>query len=218
MTIPLQRDVFLSGEGDAWFQRNRRDRPLAASTDDLLLPALLDLPLEKGLGTAVVEVGCGQGLRLHALAREKGWLVSGLDPSAEAVSAAAQLGVDARVGTAEQLPYASKSIDLLVFGFCLYLCDRDDLFQISAEAHRILKPSGFLAILDFWSPQQRKNPYHHRPGLQSFKANLPEMFLWHPAYVITDHRLRHHASHSHTDDVDEWVAATVIRKSDVFGS
>lgn len=218
MTIPLQRDVFLSGEGDAWFHRNRRDQPLAASTDDLLLPALLDLPLETGLGTAVVEVGCGQGLRLHALARERGWLVRGLDPSAEAVAAAAQLGVEALVGTAEQLPYESRSVDLLIFGFCLYLCDRDDLFQIAAEAHRVLKLSGWLAILDFWSPWQRSNPYHHRPGLQCFKANLPELFLWHPAYVITDHRLRHHESHLHTDDVDEWVAATVIRKCENLGS
>lgn len=214
MTLPLQRDVFLSGEGDAWFHRNRRDQPLIASTEDLLLPALLDLPLEPGPATAVAEVGCGQGLRLHALALEKGWRVYGLDPSAEAVAATTQFGVEARVGTAEQLPYTSGSIDLLVFGFCLYLCDRDDLFQIAAEAHRVLKPSAWLAILDFWSPQQRSNPYCHKPGLQSYKSNLPEMFLWHPSYVVTDHRLRHHTTHAHTDDADEWVSATVIRKCD----
>ena len=117
MTTPLQRDVFLSGEGDAWFQRNRRDQPLVSATDDPLLPALLDIPLEAGAGTSVVEVGCGQGLRLHTLAREKGWLVHGLDPSAEAVAAATELGVDARVGTAEQLPYASRSVDLLILVF-----------------------------------------------------------------------------------------------------
>ena len=218
MNRPLQRDAFLSGEGDAWFRRNRRAQLLDTAASDLLMPALLEVPLQAGLETDVVEVGCGQGLRLQALAREKGWLVRGLDPSAEAVAAAAQLGVEARVGTAENLPYASQSIDLLIFGFCLYLCDRDDLFQIAAEAHRVLKPSAWLAILDFWSPRQRSNPYHHMPGLQSYKANLPEMFLWHPAYVITDHTLRHHASHSHTDDIDEWVGATLIRKSDVLDS
>lgn len=212
MSRPLQREIFLAGEGDAWFQRNRRDQALTSPTDDLLLPALLELPLAQGPGSAVLEVGCGQGLRLHALAQEKGWTVHGLDPSAEAVAAAARLGVEAQVGTAERLPYGNHSIDLLVFGFCLYLCDRDDLFQIAAEAHRVLKPSAWLAILDFWSLQQRSNPYHHRPGLQSYKMNLPEMFLWHPAYVITDHRLRHHASHTHTDQADEWVAATVIRR------
>jgi hypothetical protein len=39
------------------------------------------------------------------------------------------------------------------------------------------------------------------------------MFCWHPAYVLTDHKVRHHATHEHTDEADEWVASTVIRKS-----
>lgn len=214
---PLQRDVFLSGEGDAWFLRNRRNHPFAAASDDLLLPALLDLPLERGPGSVVAEVGCGQGLRLQSLASQRGWAVSGLDPSAKAVSAAADLGVDARLGTAEQLPYNNKSIDLLVFGFCLYLCDRDDLFQIAAEAHRVLKPLSWLAILDFWSPDERSNPYHHRPEIKSYKTNPPAMFLWHPSYMITDHKVRHHESKSYTDNLEDWVAATVIRKCDVIG-
>ena len=103
-----------------------------------------------------------------------------------------------------------------MFGFCLYLCDRDHLFQIAAEAHRVLKPESWLAILDFWSPFQRSNPYHHKTGVLSFKSNLPAMFLWHPDYVITDHKLRHHTPpHCHTDSADDWVAATVIRRSHI---
>jgi len=214
MSRSLQRDVFRSGEGDAWFQRNRRNQPLAIPSDDLLLPGLLELPLEAGPATVVAEVGCGQGLRLQALAQQRGWAVRGLDPSSDAITAAKDLGVDAQVSTADQLPWADNSIDLLIFGFCLYLCDRDDLFRISAEAHRVLKPQAWLAILDFWSPHQQSNPYHHRQGIKSYKTNLPAMFTWHPAYVVTDHNLRHHSTHDHTDDADEWVAATVIRKSD----
>lgn len=216
MTTPLQRDVFLSGEGDAWFQRNQRNQPYADPTDDPLLPLLLELPLEPGSGTKVVEVGCGQGCRLQSLANHRNWTISGLDPSALAVAAAEQLGVAARVGTADSLPYSDQSVDLLVFGFCLYLCDRDHLFQIAAEAHRVLKPESWLAILDFWSPFQRSNPYHHKTGVLSFKSNLPAMFLWHPDYVITDHKLRHHTPpHFHTDSADDWVAATVIRRSHI---
>lgn len=210
----LQRDVFLSGEGDAWFQRNRRNHPIATPAEDLLLPALLELPLEAGAATQVAEVGCGQGLRLHALAQQRGWAVRGLDPSSDAIAVATDLGVEAQVGTAEQLPWADNSLDLLIFGFCLYLCDRGDLFQITAEAHRVLKPQAWLGILDFWSPYQHSNPYHHKQGVKSYKTNLPAMFTWHPAYVVTDHKLRHHATRAHTDDADEWVAATVIRKSD----
>jgi len=212
MSCSTQRDVFLSGEGDAWFQRNRRNQPPTNPADDLLLPALLELPLETGHATQVAEVGCGQALRLQALVQHRGWAVRGLDPSSDAIKSAMELGVKAQVGTAEQLPYESNSLDLLIFGFCLYLCDRSDLFQIAAEAHRVLKPQAWLAILDFWSPYQYWNPYHHKQGIQSYKTNVPAMFTWNPAYVVTDHRLRHHGSCDHTDIADEWVAATVIRK------
>lgn len=211
--MSLQRDVFLSGEGDAWFRRNRRSRVFEASSEDLLLPGLLELPLEEGPAMLAAEVGCGQGLRLQALAQRKGWSVRGLDPSCEAITAATQIGVDAQIGTAEQLPWADNSVDLLIFGHCLYLCDRDDLFRISAEANRVLKSQAWLAILDFWSPYQYSNSYHHKEGIQSYKTDSASMFTWHPAYVIVDHKLRHHASHSYTDDADQWVAATVIRKS-----
>lgn len=218
MSRSPQRDVFLAGEGDAWFERNHREVVLQSVSDDLLLPALLDLPLACGPGTVVAEVGCGQGWRLRALADQREWKVRGVDPSAQAVAAARQLGVDAQVGTADCLPFDDAGIDLLIFGFYLYLCDRNDLFQIAAEAHRVLKPLSWLAVLDFWSPFPHKNPYHHKLGIHSYKADLPAMFTWHPAYVVTDHRLRHHTNHSYTDDPDQWIAATVIRRNDGLSS
>jgi len=213
-----QRDVFLSGEGDAWFQRNSSVENMTSTSDDILLQALLELPLLKGAGTVVAEVGCGSGLRLKALETRNGWQVYGLDPSRHAVAALSEIGVEAHVGTAEKLPWQDNSIDLLIFGFCLYLCDRDDLFQICAEAHRVLKSESWLAILDFWSPHHRSNPYHHKQGVRSFKSNVPAMFCWHPSYILTDHKVRHHVTHALTDDPDSWVAATVIRKSINFAS
>ena len=173
---PFSRTVFLSGEGDAWFQRNQRNQQLAAPAADPLLPLLLELYLEAGSGTTVVEVGCVQGWRLQSLANQRDWAISGLDPSAQTVGAAEQLGVDALVGPADSLSYSDRSVDLLVFGFCLYLCDQDHLFKIAAEAHRVLKPESWLAILDFWSPFQRSNPSYHKAGVLSFKSNLPAMF------------------------------------------
>ena len=212
MKKDLQRDIFLSGEGDAWFNRNKVDASLMDSQPDLLYPLLCDLPLDDGLNSSVVEVGCGQGLRLKGLANKRGWKIMGLDPSVEAVSAACQLGVDAQVGTAEKLPYPSHSIDLLIYGFCLYLCDRDDLFKITSEANRVLKDQSWLAIIDFWASCQQVNAYHHRQGISSYKDNLPAMFTWHPSYIVTDHCVRHHASASYTDDLQELVGATILRK------
>lgn len=221
MTTPSQRQVFLDGEGDAWFQRNRQadaDRLAHWTDQDPLAELLENLPLPRGPEVSVFEVGCGQGLRLARLSQTRGWSAAGLDPSDQAIAAVNAAGCKGIVGTAEALPLASRSVDLLIYGFCLYLCDRDDLFRIAAEAHRVLKPQAWLAILDFWSPHQIINPYHHRQGVNSYKDDLPAMFSWHPSYVITDHRLRHHASRAYTDEPQEWVAATLLRRSDfVFG-
>ena len=54
-------------------------------------------------------------------------------------------------GAADQLYFESQTFDFVVFGFCLYLCDRDDLFEIAKEAHRVLKPTGWLVIHDFFA-------------------------------------------------------------------
>ena len=217
MTIPSQRQVFLEGEGDAWFQRNRQadaDQVARWAKHDPLADLLENLPLPSGSEVSVFEVGCGQGLRLVRLNQLKGWSVAGLDPSEKAIAAVKAAGCQGFVGTAETLPLLDRSVDLLIYGFCLYLCDRNDLFRIAAEAHRVMKPQAWLAILDFWSPHQRINSYHHRSGIQSYKDNLPAMFSWHPSYVVTDHILRHHATRAYTDDLQEWVSATILRRCD----
>lgn len=222
MTSPSQRQVFLEGEGDAWFQRNRvvqAEQLAKYFKQDPLIDLLENLPLPRGPEVSVFEVGCGQGLRLARLNSGKGWSVAGLDPSEEAIAAVTSSGYRGVVGTAETLPLPDRSIDLLIYGFCLYLCDRDDLFRIAAEAHRVLKPQSWLSILDFWSPRQQVNAYHHRSGIDSYKDDLPAMFAWHPSYVITDHCLRHHSTGLYTDDPQEWVSATLLRKSDLsFGT
>jgi ubiquinone/menaquinone biosynthesis C-methylase UbiE len=147
--------------------------------------------------------------------QELGWQVAGVDPSSAAVEAVASMGLTAHVATADILPIPDASIDVLIYGFCLYLCDRSDLFKIAAEAHRVTRPESWLVILDFWSPHQKVNPYHHRSGVFSYKDNLSAMFSWHPSYVITDHRLRHHATRAYTDDPQEWVASTILRRCDL---
>ena len=215
---PSQRQIFLAGEGDAWYQRNQQISPQNINqynASDPLLDLLEGLPLPDGINTFVLEVGCGQGLRLQQLQQQRGWSIAGLDPSAAAIGALSEeSGIKAIVGTADLLPFPDQSVDLLIYGFCLYLCDRNDLFRIASEAHRVLKPNSWLAILDFWAPSLRINPYHHKDGVYSYKADLPAMFTWHPAYVITDHLLRHHGSRDYTDNPNEWVAATLLRRSD----
>ena len=75
----------------------------------------------------------------------------GIDPSKKAIKIAQELGINAKVGTAEKLPFIDKEFDLIIFGFCLYLCDTNDLFKIAYEANRVSKVESWISIIDFWS-------------------------------------------------------------------
>ena len=217
--VSHQRNVFLEGEGDLWLSRNYNETSLAASryvARDPVLAKLKELPLATGSSTEVLEVGCGQGLRLLALNQQFGWSVNGLDPSKKAIKELQSKGVSSYVGTANKLPFAGKSLDLLIFGFCLYLCDRDDLFDIASEANRVLKDTGWIVIYDFWSPSTVVNTYKHCEGVYSYKGSMHMMFEWHPSYSVFDHSVRHHEHLSYTDEASDWVATTVIRKLSQF--
>ena len=210
-----QKDIFLQTEGDAWFSRNRltvTGRKLPG--DDALLQEILDVrptganddPLK------VLEIGCGDGTRLEWMKNNLHADCHGIEPSAQAVAAARAKGVDVRQGTADLLPFESQTFDVVIFGFCLYFCDRDDLFRIAGEADRVLRSPGWLLIQDFFSPAPRANVYHHRPGVQSYKMDYRTLFTWHPNYKCMTHKVRHHGKAGFTDDPDEWVSVSVLRK------
>ena len=209
-----QREVFLHSEGDAWFRRNPQVPELCGFPEsDLLLMDILDIAPRLAEGTRILEIGCGDGGRLSWLRENRGFKCCGVDPSAQAVAVARGRGIDAQQGTAEQLPYPKGEFDLVVFGFCLYLCDREDLFRIACEADRVLKSPGWLLILDFYSPTPTRREYHHHSGLFSYKMDYRALFTWHPSYAEVSHRVRHHAEDCHTDDRSEWVSTSVLRKS-----
>jgi ubiquinone/menaquinone biosynthesis C-methylase UbiE len=210
-----QRDAFLDSEGDAWFRRNTGQSDASYNPDsDLLLAeicAIAPLILTQS-PPRILEIGCGAGMRLSWLTENRNFQSFGIDPSERAVEAARVRGIDVRRGTADQLPFDDRSFDIVVFGFCLYLCDREDLFRIAAEAHRVLKSSGWLLLLDFYDKAHSARAYHHRAGLFSHKMDYTSLFTWHPDYTVYSHKLRHHSAGGYTDDPQEWVATSVVRK------
>jgi ubiquinone/menaquinone biosynthesis C-methylase UbiE len=212
-----QKEKFLQGEGDAWFDRNHSAiSQRSYGPDDLVIKAITDCinyypPSQKK--QSLLEVGCGDGSRLAYLTRELGLECFGIDPSAKAVDAANNRGVIAVQGTADHLPFGDGAFDILVFGFCLYLCDRDDLFSIAREANRVVKPKGCLIIHDFYSPESVKRNYHHLPGVFSFKMDYRKLFDWHQSYTCISHHVTAHGLNNYTDDPNEWVATSIIRKN-----
>lgn len=202
-----QRAAFLAGEGDAYARRNRE----AASPSSESVQRITRWLPEDG---SLLEVGCGDGRLLRALGAELGpsWTLSGLDPSRSAIDELVRQcpAVDARIGTADELPFDGP-FDAIVLGFFLYVVDRALLFRVASEIDRALgagsaeRPSR-LFIMDFDPPEPVVNEYHHLPGLKSWKMDYSRIFLANP-----DYRLREHSNaappggHDPSDAVGFWV-------------
>lgn len=208
-----QKEIFLKSEGDAWFTRNQQSVATRKLPDDdaLLLEIIDFLPKNTGM-IKVLEVGCGDGTRLAWIKNNLNADCYGIEPSAQAVEQACTKGVNVQQGTADMLPFDNQNFDIVIFGFCLYLCDREDLFHIASEADRVLRAPGWLMIMDFFSPLPRARTYHHREGVQSYKMDYRTLFTWHPDFECMTHKIRNHGEASYTDDPDDWVAISVIRK------
>jgi len=209
-----QKNTFLESEGNEWFRRNidnlhSRELPHG----DAILVEVLKLLPPRAEGTTVLEIGCADGTRLKWLQENRGCRCYGVDPSAEAVAVARAGGIDAHQATADQLPFKDCTFDIVIFGFCLYLCDDKDLFRIALEADRVLRNPGWLVILDFYSPTPLKRAYRHREGLFSRKMDYRTLFTWHPGYIAMTHHVRRYSDDSYTDDRQEWIATSVIRKN-----
>lgn len=174
-----QKSPFLAGEGDAWFIRNLPAGEDTAS--DHIASMLTDIGVRP---RSTLEIGCSNGSKLAQLCAACGCAGTGIDPSVRAIEdgRARHPKLRLAVGTAESLPFTDGEFDLVTFGFCLYLCDRQDLFRIAAEADRCLSDEGMLAITDFMPPMQYRNPYCHMEELYSYKFGYRRMFLWNPAY------------------------------------
>ena len=205
-----QKSVFLNNEADSWYNRNKDNLKLVG---DPILEAFGPIKAAGNI-SSILEIGCGTGLRLEHLCKITGAKVFGLDPSPLSISEAKSRKITAEVGTADKLPWPDASMDLVIFGFCLYLCDREDLFRIASEADRLLKNPGWLIILDFHSRDQAIRPYKHLDGVNSYKMDYSKIFTWHPGYTIFNHNITDHANRGQfTDDPNEWIATTTIRKN-----
>ncbi len=98
-------------------------------------------------GKAVLDLGCAGGFMAEALA-ERGADVTGIDPAADAISAAREhaqasgLSIQYDVGVGEDLPYTDASFDAVV---CVDVLEHvADLDQVMIEVERVLKPGGLF--------------------------------------------------------------------------
>jgi SAM-dependent methyltransferase len=88
-------------------------------------------------------VGCGTGRLAEALETRALARVWAVDASEAMVARAKATGVNARVARAEALPFKAGWFDGAVMRMSLHLVDRP---RALAQAHRILRPGGRIAI------------------------------------------------------------------------
>ena len=177
-----QAEAFLMGEGDKWYDRNRDAKLNYAIVDTLC--GLDPKP------NSILEVGCGNARYLGELHRYLGGRCVGIDASNQAILEGRKNYPSLNLKHNTALPGIRRewaipaAYDLIIFGFCLYVMDRDDLFLTVAYTDCILKPGGFLAIHDFDPDRPIVVPYKHKKGVCSYKMDYPALWLANPAYTL----------------------------------
>jgi len=210
-----QKEIFKASEGDHMFLRNKETLNSLSKEDDKVVTLIKSIEL---FPKKVLEIGCSAGHRLEIMRLVFQTDCYGVDPSTKAIDDGKSKypNISLQVGTADELPFDADSFDMVIFGFCLYLCDRKDLFKIAHEADRCLKNKGTLIIKDFYPLFPYKNKYSHRDSIYSYKMDYSMMFKWNPAYAEVAKIVFSHSGFSLRDVPDEKVAIVVLRKNEQY--
>ena len=170
-----QSEVFLQGEAVEWFSRNQNN--LQEDTD----PVMQVIEKDDLIPGRSLEVGCANGWRVNLMSKKWGTKAYGIDP----FFAHSHSAWGCRRGTADDLRiFGNATFDMVIYGWCLYLCDREDLFKIVSEGDRILKDNGYIVIYDFYQMAPYKCKYKHYDGLYSYKMDYSQLWLANPCYSL----------------------------------
>lgn len=209
----MQQDArFSLTEGDAYFRRNRPHMTAPAGEQDTCL-RLLDI---YGLRPQrVLEIGASNGYRLAALAERYDCRAVAVEPSVAAIEdgQARYSAVEFHHGTAAAVPLVGE-FDLVIVNFVLHWVDRRNLLRSVAEVDRCLEDGGFLLLGDFAPVGFSRTPYHHDPGLFTFKQDYAALFrasgLYHPVAMLGG---GHGGGLDATAGEQDRVATWLLRKS-----
>ena len=110
-------------EGNAYFLRNSN---VNRNFKKDKLTKIIEKKLINSNRKNILEIGCGDAKRLNYL-KNKFYNNNyfGLDPSTFAIKFGKKINskLKLKVGEASELKFDDNKFDIVIFGFCLYLCD-----------------------------------------------------------------------------------------------
>ena len=135
--------------------------------------ALQGLPLSTE--TKVLDLCCGSGQTTQFLV-QRSQQVTGLDASPLSLQRAKRNVPQAEYveAFAEAMPFTDQQFDLVHTSAAMHEMAPEQLRQILQEAYRVLKPGGWLALVDFHAPT---NPIFW-PGLSLFLLLFETETAW----------------------------------------
>lgn len=210
-----QRDIFINGESDAWFIRNKEILKTRTEFNDI--NEVLAYVKAKD---SILEIGCSNGAKLNYV-QEKlpnlGISLFGIDPSIKSIDDGKNnfTNLTLEVGTSDVLNFADNSFDVVIVGFCLYLVDRHLIFKTVSEIDRVLKQNGILVITDFEPPFPIKRPYVHKAGVYSYKNNYSNFFVGGGHYTLLKKIHFNHSNVIFDSNFNERVSTSILYKENL---
>lgn len=185
---------FTPQDGDAWFARNRA-RLKAQLKDAVECDWPLRLIERNGLRPhTVIEFGCANGWRLSRIWRRvSGSVMIGIDISLAAIRDGQHCWPDLLLVHDTISTPLLTSGDLVIVSFVLHWIARDQLLTVLSNIDRSVDPGGYLLLQDFDPPKPVDVPYHHRPGVWTYKRDYSIPFLM-AGYHEIDRRMVNHAT------------------------
>ncbi len=180
-----QKKIFLKFEANNFYKRNIKRLSNVNYEKHQIFIELKNYLKKNKKKINLLEVGCCDAGLINYISKNfKNTKCNGIDPSLLAINSKKNLDLNLKVSTADDLPFKNSSFDILIYNFCLYLSDDEDLFNIIYEANRVVKKNGLLFIYDFYHKNTKYVKYIHRKGIYSRKMDYSKLFLWHPKYEL----------------------------------